>query len=1164
MKKIRIAACQLETHPALYGDIAYLEEPFVPRPGEPSLSLLGTKGVEVTSLQEHCLEQYSAWNQSRVQGVLKHLSSFEPTPDIVLFPEGSIPVECLPDVAQWSRENSATVLAGTHTPQTTPSARRYYSEIELGKSQRKKLRRTKNVLPLIRSGRTAPLPKQVLSPFERSIVSSGSEEMPKYTAHPIQTQVGRIHLLALICAEALRVHNVARSYELVAIVAFDAKPDQFKTYVETVVRNRRAVAFCNDGAHGGTAIHGIEDSRTPNWLTTALPDGLPRGDAILLTDLDLDIQTVEVGTSEPRAAVQLVSLASLTYGTDDSDVRDLSPISVLPEAVTRVQRLQALIDEGKLDPLQLAKAQKLLGLDSRGVDSSDWWAALGRDCVVSLPSLRELEAELAALCQDNLTGFLTSSAVHRTDSATAILKFVALCGERAGTARRDRALEKRQNEHPVLDRDLEVRSIHDFLDQSEISAMQITGLPQIGKSLAVGKALRESGLTSIHRIRATETSTAEFFVFSLLKRGAGQPAPPYDDPVAVVRGDTFRDVVRSLRVIVIEKAHNLLGGRFWRDGETPELLTALVEVAEECQTRVVFETQRELPFDAFNSIRAKRLRIQGFVGAGESYGLSIFDAQLRRVGLLPTAVASDQKHTIVTKLGGHPVALAIAADAAYEEGAESVITSLKQRKGFYLSFVGALVRKLGLSDDERTLLTLLTLARLPVARTVLLNSVQFAAGPVLRNLIDLAAVDVTPDGLIEVPGILRGYFDSSELEPELVAAFHTAAARGFERLANQDDTALEAAVEAEFHAGLVGITVSVASRLIDGSLATAKSLYETQEYDRALNIVNELMARRRTTEVVRLAALVNARLKDRDAALKLAKEVFTANPSDTRLLVDLDKISLSQFDDRLAERLVEIARSAGVENTSVLLVKGRLHLRRREFNDAEASFERARELTEKNPWPYFYLGRVLMRRGGLDDAVQVLEEGIDFFYNVGSRNRRALNALRGQLGQAHLYAGRYDLAESHINFLSEDDPMRPETVQLRAALAVKTDGVDKARKEFQRLSATRIRNNFERCQFHLLYGLFYAAIDNRSEAARQFETAHRADRANVFVMMKWARTLYDSAVDTYLEGDDTHQTYVKQCAQLVEQILNFDPNNGEGISLMEDLHRKFGTDVGSL
>src|SRR5438093_5838646 len=130
MSTVRVALCQLECHPAIYAShLAYLMEPFVPSGNESSLSQLGTKGFDVLDLQKYCLDKYLSWHEARLRSVLDFLAHFDSVPDIVLFPECSMPVECLSSAGAWSSGTGATILAGTHSLQSDPSSGRRYADM---------------------------------------------------------------------------------------------------------------------------------------------------------------------------------------------------------------------------------------------------------------------------------------------------------------------------------------------------------------------------------------------------------------------------------------------------------------------------------------------------------------------------------------------------------------------------------------------------------------------------------------------------------------------------------------------------------------------------------------------------------------------------------------------------------------------------------------------------------------------------------------------------------------------------------------------------------------------------------------------------------------------------------------------------------------------------
>jgi hypothetical protein len=231
---------------------------------------------------------------------------------------------------------------------------------------------------------------------------------------------------------------------------------------------------------------------------------------------------------------------------------------------------------------------------------------------------------------------------------------------------------------------------------------------------------------------------------------------------------------------VLERADALLERGSWRDELAPRVLAALAEQARLVGTKLLLGTSRELPVELTDASIRRRIRVSGIDRGRVDAGGSIFETQLRRVGLDPSGIPRRDKELVVNRLGGHPAAIAFAADTSFDHGLATLLRDLGQLKGFSLHYVDRLVTRLDLSGDEKRILQLLGLARGSIPREVVLASADFAASSDIRNLIALGAIDVTPQDQLEIAGILRYYFSADDVPENLRRAFHTAAADALE------------------------------------------------------------------------------------------------------------------------------------------------------------------------------------------------------------------------------------------------------------------------------------------------------------------------------------------------------------------------------------------------
>src|SRR3989442_1514081 len=135
--------------------------------------------------------------------------------------------------------------------------------------------------------------------------------------------------------------------------------------------------------------------------------------------------------------------------------------------------------------------------------------------------------------------WLTTDIARRPDVAPFFLEYYTECANRAGVLPQSSPMTRTADISAVVDRDAEVRSIADFVDSRTAAVLEVSGLPQIGKSAVLDKALAQAGISEVFRLSLSSTSSPDYVVYWLLKGGSGLPRPPYSDHVEVVRSPAF-------------------------------------------------------------------------------------------------------------------------------------------------------------------------------------------------------------------------------------------------------------------------------------------------------------------------------------------------------------------------------------------------------------------------------------------------------------------------------------------------------------------------------------------------------------------------------------------------------------------------------------------------
>jgi tetratricopeptide (TPR) repeat protein len=264
---------------------------------------------------------------------------------------------------------------------------------------------------------------------------------------------------------------------------------------------------------------------------------------------------------------------------------------------------------------------------------------------------------------------------------------------------------------------------------------------------------------------------------------------------------------------------------------------------------------------------------------------------------------------------------------------------------------------------------------------------------------------------------------------------------------------------------------------------------------------------------------------------------------------------------------VTLVRRAGHDSPYLATLEGKIALRESGEGSAAESFRRAVNLAEaehpqRDAWPHFFLGRTLLKLGKPEEAIDVLYAGEVIATERRGRRRELLIAIRTQLAIGYVLIGRLEQAKQILDLIASDDTGNPEVVWAlalyRASAGEAGDSQELAQKTLQELDPKTAKDRHGRCQVYLFRALIYLGIGQSERASEEFSLAHREDPRNVFVLLRWARTLIDLARVSDAEGE--HQA-ARACAEhaksLADNVLRFDRNNGEALELLELLSDDF-------
>lgn len=458
---LRVFVVQIESHPFItVGARNLSREPFMPSDNSGTIMERLAKTMDTSGVALELGNRYRDWHDMRHAAILswirtaidRHSVEGSEYENLIVFPEGGVGRHQLRGLQAFvdelrASERQVTIVAGTHSFEfSRESLSEYPSRVfthrqdpyydhdsynqpneksrldELLRIARDQNFDTKQLLPIIhKDGSVSLRIKQFLSPFERTntsqvLMGRASQDDERYQIPAFRldhSDVNSYRVLPLVCSEALQFLQTI-SASVMCVVSNHARPHDFKHLNEQAYKNGIPAVLVNDGAFGGSGVFLIHDNRGENWwFAGANHAALPKGDAILVVDVDLECTSPQVSRANPRFPTGLSGLSAIVpasstdshcyisnelgklrnYFFDSLNIDHLSTPSWSSTGkkveVTVAQRvgqpigidyvmfcdtLESLIHSRRASPVQMVKLRRLLALaharnlDYRSVD----------------------------------------------------------------------------------------------------------------------------------------------------------------------------------------------------------------------------------------------------------------------------------------------------------------------------------------------------------------------------------------------------------------------------------------------------------------------------------------------------------------------------------------------------------------------------------------------------------------------------------------------------------------------------------------------------------------------------------------------------------------------------------------------------------------------------
>ncbi|MDD5511111.1 MAG: tetratricopeptide repeat protein [Dehalococcoidales bacterium] len=878
MSDIRIHLSQIWFNPSYYdAGFDLLEEPS-PNPKIDNVLVLGKLRTidSVSELLTRLRSSYISHINDKVCAITRW--SIERGANILVFPEYSIPIECLENIRDICSNNNMLTIAGTHRVRLTSETKKIYSKLGI------------NLANIINGSAIAPLvypngdiklaPKREKSKWEPNLNTS-VEKTPVFM---VELNGNELTLVVTPCIDSLHlgtfdfVNEESNTPNMAFCPALSPEINMFEDMGRVLSSHGIFFGMANSAGYGGTGFN-IPEAWLP-YISGVAPmyPNLPKYyEAIFEIDIESDSYFIKKGVVNSQPPCSHPKIFPIVYKKQNDWIEDFEKIreetlemlrdgspeeaiewiddslssqeNALPETIINIlkdcRHKYLTLYAGDIQAVE--DMMTLVHMPDSIVDTRDLFARRIQEAIDILMETFRSSTEGSSTLMLNTLGALKTAQIQigpPNPSEIEENRFeIKALNERISAytySPSDAIIAGFQDRGPILD------ELREVIGTGSERVIVITGMPGIGKTELINTLFLKV-LTDWQPVWvniATDDSVAKIVCTIGAILGITMDA----DSIGSSTDEIFRKQVKKLVSILYSTERNAfivddlkylsMDRRNYTHLQI--LIKELANVEKYKGSRVFLISSVSSPPLWMHNANIARIHVRGLE---DKFIRRVLEYQLREARLIPGESTADIPQSLLNIIEGHPLAAKIAAVASKEAGIQDLSNDIVTSE-VEANIISLCLPKIELSPEELATAQLISVFRQPINIKTIEEHLELNV-ETANTLATKAVVEYDGHNYAMHPLIRKYYYKGVPIEEK--KSFHKKAANYYSKTAQRNHLGHfinpTVAFELVYHLAMAGDfreLYDLRVIIYEAMYPAARTLYSQKQYDKALELFYKL------------------------------------------------------------------------------------------------------------------------------------------------------------------------------------------------------------------------------------------------------------------------------------------------------------------------------------